>query len=468
MDKHFTFSKKIILLACLCTTYFFATSFTQKKIAQRRDQYFSGAWQGIDSIIWQYNGNEDSIQKYSIIYNAGTWSPLQNNLFTYNVAGYVTTYLRQNWINGTWVNASQFVSTYDINNNELEYEKQVWNSGTWAPTQKIIRTFSGTNKVLTENAKIYYQGTWVDQNLNTYAYDSQDSIATIIFANYDAGSASFIPTVKKTYAWNSVGLLNTYQEFNWNTASTAWQYKKTITNYYNSNNLVYTSVTKKDTFLMNDTKSDYTYDANTLKVASVIVSNSDSSNLWFNYRKYEYNYNADTTVLDFVVSKPDLNNWVTDSSAAYTYTSFKKISTITHAKNGGSGLIEVQKSSYNYDAKQNNIYYLLQDKTGAQYVNNLQSFYYYNQFPLGIKNLKSNHFISIYPNPCADFITIENSKLFNNNLEILIYNTKGQLVQHSTQNSQSNQISISHLNVGDYILQITNGDKVWYSRFQKQ
>jgi hypothetical protein len=128
----------------------------------------------------------------------------------------------------------------------------------------------------------------------------------------------------------------------------------------------------------------------------------------------------------------------------------------------------VQKSSYNYDAKQNNIYYLLQDKTGAQYVNNLQSFYYYNQFPLGIKNLKSNHFISIYPNPCADFITIENSKLFNNNLEILIYNTKGQLVQHSTQNSQSNQINISHLNVGDYILQITNGDKVWYSRFQKQ
>jgi hypothetical protein len=219
---------------------------------------------------------------------------------------------------------------------------------------------------------------------------------------------------------------------------------------------------------MNDTKSDYTYDANTLKVASVIVSNSDSSNLWFNYRKYEYNYNADTTVLDFVVSKPDLNNWVADSSAAYTYTSFKKISTITHAKNGGSGLIEVQKSSYNYDAKQNNIYYLLQDKTGAQYVNNLQSFYYYNQFPLGIKNLKSNHFISIYPNPCADFITIENSNLFNNNLEILIYNTKGQLVQHSTQNSQSNQINISHLNVGDYILQITNGDKVWYSRFQKQ
>jgi len=80
---------------------------------------------------------------------------------------------------------------------------------------------------------------------------------------------------------------------------------------------------------------------------------------------------------------------------------------------------------------------------------------------LNISSLKENNELHIFPNPSKDVLQIQFSPASKNPIQIQIFDLSGRLVQSENLNRglELYQISVAHLQVGSYLLQITDGEK---------
>jgi len=88
----------------------------------------------------------------------------------------------------------------------------------------------------------------------------------------------------------------------------------------------------------------------------------------------------------------------------------------------------------------------------------------------GVEDAKTEG-ISIYPNPASDILNVLLSDVSGNQITIKIYNQLGKVVYESTVKGVSannyQQIDISNLNAGTYILQLTGENETWNRVFIK-
>jgi uncharacterized delta-60 repeat protein len=87
---------------------------------------------------------------------------------------------------------------------------------------------------------------------------------------------------------------------------------------------------------------------------------------------------------------------------------------------------------------------------------------------VGIKDNELNQFVSVYPNPCTDNIILELSEqqFPDIKIEIFDYTGKGCFVMNSKNESIAN-INTKMLVKGVYMLKVTSGNSVYYSKFIK-
>ena len=79
----------------------------------------------------------------------------------------------------------------------------------------------------------------------------------------------------------------------------------------------------------------------------------------------------------------------------------------------------------------------------------------------------ANTELSVYPNPCNEFLNIgiENNHL---SVQVEIYDLTGALIQQAKLNNKLGTIDIKGLAPGQYLLKINNGEKVIFDKFMKQ
>lgn len=84
-------------------------------------------------------------------------------------------------------------------------------------------------------------------------------------------------------------------------------------------------------------------------------------------------------------------------------------------------------------------------------------------------NISQNLALTIFPNPVADVLFLENADIHVMVKQISIYNTNGQLMLKESQQSHLNQIRLDHLHKGYYFIRIDmNDDTSYSSRFYKE
>ena len=87
---------------------------------------------------------------------------------------------------------------------------------------------------------------------------------------------------------------------------------------------------------------------------------------------------------------------------------------------------------------------------------------------VGIYNNELNQFVSVYPNPCSDYIVLELSDqpVSDRKIEVIDYTGKVCFVMNSKNESKA-MINTKMLAKGVYMLKATLGKFVYYSKFIK-
>jgi Secretion system C-terminal sorting domain len=448
------------------------TTFVQKLLGQRRDKFIGNNWVGQDSITWQYNAAGDSTNKTSNQFSNSTWNPLQNNIFEYNAAGLQTKYTRQSWLNNAWQNGTRFLYSYDSNYNEILTEKQIWNVGSaaWQPSQKIIKTYTATNKISSEELFLFSNNMYTPYSISLFTYGANDLVSLIENKVWDNATNVYTNVKKRDYAWTFSGKITVFNEYNWSTIINQYQYANQIFYYYDIAENLVDVIAKKDSTLVRDYRITNHF-TTTNVIDTSITFKGDTNNVisWVATKQFTYIYNPDSSLNELKIFTPNGFSWQLDSSAVYTYNANKNITSINHQKLISGAFAQVQQSNYQYNNLYNKTYYLLQDKSGNNYFNNSQTFYYYNQNPLAVNNVGKNNFIlKAFPNPCRDYlkITTTHTGIFT----VAIYNTLGQIMQTTTTHAQGNTISIptANLPIGNYYLSMQADNTAATLSFSKQ
>lgn len=87
-----------------------------------------------------------------------------------------------------------------------------------------------------------------------------------------------------------------------------------------------------------------------------------------------------------------------------------------------------------------------------------QDFWSFSPYGVGISKIEKENNISIYPNPCTNYITLVGIENFAKNENLFIYNMMGQLVKtvFISDGTEDKNIDISDLKSGNYMLKISN------------
>ena len=122
------------------------------------------------------------------------------------------------------------------------------------------------------------------------------------------------------------------------------------------------------------------------------------------------------------------------------------------AKANNTNKFANNKSEYSHDADGNptfSIFYRWDSNTN-DYVHKATTFYYFNDHLTSTHDFFYNNEIKIYPNPVSEVLNISSSQEFQTE----IFNMMGRKVLSTNQN----EIILSQLQDGAYILRITDSD----------
>lgn len=116
--------------------YIYAYDSNGNIITEREDEWSGGVWEFYERNTYTYDGTLLTQRLYEYWDAVGsTWINGNKNVYTYNSAGFETSYLYQTYNSGTssWVNSQRNISDYDANNNRIYYDFAYWDNvgGTW-------------------------------------------------------------------------------------------------------------------------------------------------------------------------------------------------------------------------------------------------------------------------------------------------------------------------------------------------
>jgi hypothetical protein len=76
--------------------------------------------------------------------------------------------------------------------------------------------------------------------------------------------------------------------------------------------------------------------------------------------------------------------------------------------------------------------------------------------------------LKIYPNPSQDVVTIDLPSQIENDVTITVLNSQGKQVHTQVINAENNNLNVSNLQTGVYLIQIAHDDSRIVKRFVKQ
>lgn len=194
-------------------------------------------------------------------------------------------------------------------------------------------------------------------------------------------------------------------------------------------------------------KYEYSYDSITGFVKEICTTYYENGN-WYYDSKQNFYYDANGNCIEYRVYD---NGYRIVEKSLFEYDD----RLIANAVIPYSPEIERPKTFNNTNLYTTEHWYTVDDDHVLQYV--CDYIYFYKDYA-GIEEHNAIA-TNVYPNPANDFITVENEGA------VEISDMQGRIVKTANTSSQSEQISVSDLPSGNYLIKVTNDSKSTVSKF---
>lgn len=259
-------------------------------------QYWDGAiWNDSIQITNTYDTDYNLTYSLTEVYDGNLWINSLQISKTYDINNNLLTETRQVWNGSSWDNDHVLTYTYDSNNNKLSYLLQSsWNGSNWDWEFRTLSTYNIDNRVITENNERFISGNWINTYTDSYHYNSNNLVDTIL----ETGGVAYGYQLTDTQArivliYNSEGLLT----------------NSSFQNYYMN---IYTE-------MYIDT---YTYDTNS-NLILLEMEYLDENNVFYLGDIFTWTYDSENVLIDYTYyyRTSNIGSYEGGDSIHYYYTS---------------------------------------------------------------------------------------------------------------------------------------------------
>jgi hypothetical protein len=386
------------------------------------------SWEAISKSIYSYDLHNNPILDVYWNSNAGFgWYKYAKTMRAYNSADKITSSLYQYYsFDSIWKNQTLNTFTYDNYSNLLTQLGQSWDAGSnsWDNNTLVTNIYDGNKNQIESSEKHWNNNAWVYSNKSSYTYDNSHNITTEIYQMWMTSTNSLQNTWKGTYTYDIFFNIIGYTQQVWNSQTNAWINDEKITATYNNNNLT--------SFL-------------------VMVWDGNS---WENAEKYTFTYDASNNMLSQTSQEwdPPSMQWINREKFLMTYNAGNKMTNQTFQVWENSVWRNETIDTYNYDAKNNELYWEHQswDINTSTMENTMNRESIYNCTTVGLNETRITQNVLLYPNPAIHSLHIETDLNYDH---ISIINLEGKEILKT---HHARDLDISQLGNGFYFLQLTD------------
>jgi len=310
-----------------------------------------------------------------------------------------------------------------------------------------------------------YSDFWID----SFEYNSTGQITRHLVLLKNTTTGMMEGFLQSTFEYTSFQKLQSYQQLVYDNTNSMWNQQRKYVITYNTNNLPVEAEEFSADVNQPIAKYYWTYNTNNLLL-------SEQRHVWqngnwvTNDRRFELIYNAN----NLPVSKSRYESIGPVSIDEFMYNNMDSLMAIDHKIHIGNNQFNLVRKTYIERDVDNDVTAMI--ALGWNSVTNTHDGYSwrYNAYYNGVREVslapvkKLLENISIYPNPCNNFLIINYSgNQLNQNFNVSIYDISGRLVENG-KGRLNQSYSIANLNPGSYILEIEINNQSVTKKFIKE
>lgn len=343
----------------------------------------------------------------------------------------------QNWnsVLSIWENTAKDTSVYDFAMNKTQHSTIFWNtsSNTWFNVQRQLYSYNSSNLKIEEISQTWSTtlNNWENLNKLNYSYNSNSKVTEMLYQGWIVASGSWLNNGRVSITYNSFNYPTEEIEQTWSTGLGNWvNFRKTTFAYPSSqieDQRIIQNWNASTSSWENFERVDFDYDINKRKIEEVKYSWNGFSGIWLNSSILSWTYNANNDILTEL--KQDWafpGVWENEYKYSYHYTPDNHLVAMDYENDWNT-------TSSTFDTRER-----------EEYICRL--------IPTSVSDLESAT-LTIYPNPLsAEKLHI----ILEKENTVLIMDMKGKVVYNKAIEAGENQINLSSLQSGLYIVKAGN------------
>lgn len=347
------------------------------------------------------------------IWNGGSWLHFSNIEYTFNENCMPTLVESQvlDFGSGVFVDSSRLTITYNGNNEPLENINELWNveSNSWENELRTTYIYNSENLTTTQNYE-WQNEAWVLVEVIIEEYDTQAMTYEVIYQDYVSATDTYVNTGRNVIQYNNFERIDNILYYDWDIVEDDWVHRSRQTYVYDTNQLATQSILEdwEGEQWVNDVLEVFTYDANHFLIETLKSDwNTASSSYETNSRELITN-DEEGNPIEMITQSYLFGSWVNSTRDRRTYPDCLTLS---------------------------------DEEVAFEEIN-------------------------IYPIPATDELTIENTT--QQDFALQLFDINGKLIKAEQLLNYRNNLDVSSLNSGVYILKLSNQSGVYTKRIIKQ
>jgi len=331
---------------------------------------------------------------------------------------------------GAWDIREKVINTYDAQGRLAEQIYYSWDEPMWEPSFKII--YSYTESEITEVVYTLESDTWVLYSQNISTYDSHGNLLQYVVQEWSGSE------------WRNVAMV--IQEYN-------SQFKPILhlTSYWGSD------------MWIPDSRTTYTYNSGGLTDSTLFQLYETGE--WVDNFRQAFTYDGSDRVIH--VQSEVFNGAIWKLSGQIIYEYSMGTITLTNMAYQMMQWVNLTQVYSVYDMD-DNLYSEVFRIWNDEWTNGDSTQYYYSELSAS-HDIAASSEIGLYPNPAADFLTIDVANLPVENTEVHIFSILGiEEIQLNLNTKTQVPINVSQLASGQYIVFIKTNNILRRAGFIKQ